>query len=222
VGFRDEGDAQRARIEALEAQLEEARDEAARLREERDRPQASRPSSPFPPGTPVAVEWHGSWWNAHVLEEVAAGAAWKIRYDGYSSRWDEIVGPERIAPRSPALAGRSAGVRGAALAILALVLVLMGAGVVGFFLLALRPSDFSSGAPIAPVPASISASGPAPGLEIEGGLPPAGTPLWILWGTSWYAGSVVAVGEGQLLVHYEGWSSTSDEWVPRERVRWRR
>ena len=41
----------------------------------------------------------------------------------------------------------------------------------------------------------------------------------ILWGNSWYPGSVVARKGDRFLVHYDGWSSAFDELVGPERVR---
>lgn len=50
--------------------------------------------SKFNVGDAVKVEWKGSWWPARVI---AVGKnSWKIHYDGYSSSWDEWVGPARI------------------------------------------------------------------------------------------------------------------------------
>ncbi|MBX3206359.1 MAG: hypothetical protein KF764_14900 [Labilithrix sp.] len=46
----------------------------------------------------VEVEWRGSWWPAVVLEK-RGGGRWLVRYDGYGSDWDEVVGPERIRER---------------------------------------------------------------------------------------------------------------------------
>lgn len=52
----------------------------------------------YVPGQPVLVKWGSTWWDAVVLE-VVGQRAWKIRYDGYSADWDEIVGPGRLRPR---------------------------------------------------------------------------------------------------------------------------
>lgn len=51
-------------------------------------------ANPYPAGTPVSVEWKGSWYPAKVLE--AKENSWKIHYDNYDSSWDEWVGPNRI------------------------------------------------------------------------------------------------------------------------------
>ena len=47
----------------------------------------------------------------------------------------------------------------------------------------------------------------------------AGQPVQILWGSSWWEGSVVATQGASTLVHYAGWSSSWDEWVEPARVR---
>lgn len=54
---------------------------------------------PYAPGTAVMVKWKGSWWPAHVMQVGPQGNRWFIHYDGYSSSWDEWVGPGRIRPR---------------------------------------------------------------------------------------------------------------------------
>ena len=41
----------------------------------------------------------------------------------------------------------------------------------------------------------------------------------ILWGGTWYKGSVVEVKGDQYKVHYDGWGSSWDEWVKKERLR---
>jgi hypothetical protein len=47
----------------------------------------------------------------------------------------------------------------------------------------------------------------------------AGQRVRILWGSSWYDGTIVAVqGPNRFLVHYEGWSSSSDEVVGTDRL----
>lgn len=46
---------------------------------------------------PVLVEWHGTWYKAKVIG-FGNGCTW-IHYDGYSSSWDECVGPHRIKPQ---------------------------------------------------------------------------------------------------------------------------
>ena len=42
------------------------------------------------------VEWHGSWWAAHAIGRTNDGRA-VIHYDGWSSAWDEVVTPARVA-----------------------------------------------------------------------------------------------------------------------------
>jgi len=53
----------------------------------------------FAAGDAVEVEWHGSWYPATV-QEVKQPGRYKIRYDGYDSSWDEVVGPGRIRARN--------------------------------------------------------------------------------------------------------------------------
>lgn len=46
-----------------------------------------------------------------------------------------------------------------------------------------------------------------------------GTPVDIEWNRKWYAGSVVKSELGLLLVHYDGYPASDDEWLPMTRVR---
>jgi hypothetical protein len=48
-------------------------------------------------GQAVRVEWGGRWWEAKVLK--AENGRYYISYSGYSSNWDEWVGPARIRRR---------------------------------------------------------------------------------------------------------------------------
>ncbi|MCH8962340.1 MAG: hypothetical protein IH820_13745 [Bacteroidetes bacterium] len=45
-------------------------------------------------GTAVEVLWKGKWFRATVLK--SRGAHYFIRYEGWSSQWDEWVGPDRL------------------------------------------------------------------------------------------------------------------------------
>ena len=41
------------------------------------------------------VEWHGSWWPAHVVKRTNDGRA-LIHYDSWGDAWDETVGSSRM------------------------------------------------------------------------------------------------------------------------------
>ncbi len=55
----------------------------------------------YPAGSAVDVLWKQRWYPGVVLR-AEGPAAWLIHYEGYNDSWDEIVGPARIRPRSPA------------------------------------------------------------------------------------------------------------------------
>ena len=67
----------------------------------------SLPGSDAPPGQPIApgtvlvagqdvrILWSGSWYDGTVLQPLADGRA-LVRYDGWGSRWDEIVTLDRL------------------------------------------------------------------------------------------------------------------------------
>ena len=41
----------------------------------------------------------------------------------------------------------------------------------------------------------------------------------VQWGGSWYAAEVLRVNGGLTLIHYTGWNSSWDEWIPDGRIR---
>jgi len=45
-------------------------------------------------GQSVKVKWGGKWWSARILEK--KGNRYYIKYDGYSSKWNEWVGLGRM------------------------------------------------------------------------------------------------------------------------------
>jgi hypothetical protein len=46
-----------------------------------------------------------------------------------------------------------------------------------------------------------------------------GDKVLVQWGSSWYRSSVLSIQNGQFLIHYEGYSSASDEIVTPNRIR---
>ena len=63
------------------------------------------------------------------------------------------------------------------------------------------PLPLLRGGPPAPAPAGARAA-----VEVE-------------WGGSWWAAEVLRVSGGSTLIHYTGWDSSWDEWVPPGRIR---
>ncbi len=51
-------------------------------------------ASPFRNNDPVQIEWRGTWYGGRLLEQ--KDGKYHVSYDGYSSSWNEWVGPERI------------------------------------------------------------------------------------------------------------------------------
>src|SRR5690606_10943376 len=136
----------------------EARDRAlAALEKKRD--EVADSASRFPVGSRVCVEWRGTWWDATVVE-VVGPSLWRIHYDGWSQRWDEVVPLSRIAPRSASRPGRRASLVSAAL-----VAMLVAGAAVGWLALAPSPSPSLSATP---VPTSVAAE--LPGAPIEPGV----------------------------------------------------
>jgi hypothetical protein len=62
-----------------------------------------------------------------------------------------------------------------------------------------------------------------PGSRAEAAPVPAGaTAVEVFWGSSWWPATIVRREGERALIHYDGWSSGSDEWVTPDRLRPRR
>lgn len=83
-----------------------------------DLPASSQPSLPAPAaiaaspvqiGDPLEIEWRGTWYGGRLLER--KDGQYYVSYDGYTSTWDEWVGPERLrtadTAKTPFLAGNA-------------------------------------------------------------------------------------------------------------------
>ncbi len=77
---------------------------------------------------------------------------------------------------------------------------------------------------------TLSAAGtpkPRPGVAVSGGAtiatdarsPKRAAAVEILWGGSWWDGSILERRGGLVKVHYTGWSNEWDEWATPDRVR---
>lgn len=167
-----------------------------------------RAAGGYAAGQDVLCEWRGKWWPARVLE--ATGGLYLIHYDGYSSSWDETVGPERLGPRMTGAAARQPDPRGGsgrgAFVVLAILLLLLG---VGAFALARNQ----------PMPATSSAAPPSGSAAVSAPLTQ-GQPVSVLWGERWWDATVVHVHPNDTVrVHFDGWADTWDEDVTLDRVR---
>jgi hypothetical protein len=80
---------------------------------------------------------------------------------------------------------------------------------------AVRPS-VPSVFPNVPVtsPVALGPMGPI-GLPVAA----AGAKVEVQWGGTWYPAEVMAVNGGSTRIHYTGWASSWDEWVPPARIR---
>jgi len=85
-----------------------------------DLPKSSQSSAPSPAiaappiaaastlqkGDPILIEWRGTWYSGRLLEQ--KDGKYFVGYDGYSSSWNEWIGPERVrsadAAKTPVLA----------------------------------------------------------------------------------------------------------------------
>jgi len=61
----------------------------------------SQPTQPNPQPEKVRVKWNGSWWPATIIDR--KGQLVYVHYDGWESRWDEWVTPDRVRRPEPAV-----------------------------------------------------------------------------------------------------------------------
>lgn len=64
--------------------------------------EGNKRDGPYRAGDELYVEWRGSYWPAYV--KALRGGGLEIRYQGYGSEWDEVVGDERILQLRPHVA----------------------------------------------------------------------------------------------------------------------
>jgi hypothetical protein len=208
MSFRDDGDALRSRVDALEDELARSKDEADRLRGQlAAQPQTSAAAAHgFTRGAGVWIEWRGTWWRGTVLEPLG-GDAYRVHYTGWSSIWDEVVSRARLAPIEQRPPGREAPSGTKSIAAFALVLVVAVAGI----LIAVRST-----------PRSAPPAGAAPITTVTSVL--AAEPVWVEWNGVWYEGTVISgdAATGLVHIHYEGYESSFDEDVSLVRLRERR
>lgn len=170
-------------------------------------PPPARASSPsFETGASVLIEWGGRWWPGTVVER-RGDDAWLVHYDGWSSMWDEEVGPARIVAGPRGVVAPVGGTRGTLsngtrLAIgAALLAAALGIGRL------VRPEPPDSGAVR---PTSVVPTTP---LQV-------GQAVEALWQGKWWSAEVLALDpDGRVRIHYVGYSSAWDEVVERSRIR---
>jgi hypothetical protein len=167
------------------------------------------------PGEAVLVEWGGKWWNANVVE-VVGDASWRIHYDGWSDRWDEVVSSERMAAVSasptpaaekPTRSGKRVWVA------LGLAVVAVAAGLVVW---ASTGSDSVAGPPVP----TVTASAP-PGSPIAPSTPLAeGEPVWGYSMSQWWRAEIVRpLPNGRYEVRYIGYDKKWNESLAMDQLR---
>ena len=46
-------------------------------------------------GQTLEIAWRGKWYRGHIVRVVGEDQ-WEIHYDAFDTRWDEVVGPDRL------------------------------------------------------------------------------------------------------------------------------
>jgi hypothetical protein len=86
---------------------------------------------------------------------------------------------------------------------------------------ALRPrlAALAGGEVPLPRPQPVQPGSPLPGGPPLPAAAGANAAVEVAWGGSWFAAEVLRVSGGLTLIHYTGWASSWDEWVPAGRLR---
>jgi DNA-directed RNA polymerase subunit RPC12/RpoP len=184
-----------------------------------------------PVGSEVVVHWGSQWWDAHVIA-TPGPEQWLIRYDGWSESWDETVGPSRIRDRharhdAPRLSKRERRARaeqqrqGAAMWKKRRVSgteLLIGVGVfIALSFGVFYAIGWTNGSSVRGAEAN-DAIAEQPEIVMDGLH--MGQRVEVEWNGSWYRSQIIGLlPDGRVRIHYFGWSSSSDEDVPRSRVR---
>jgi len=169
---------------------------------------ARRPATGYATGDAVYIAWGARWWRGRILRPVAPDR-WLVHYDGWDSSWDEEVAADRLAPHGDAPPPPLAAVKGSGrgLRIVLLAALAVAIAVVGI--------------------AWLGGGSPYPAVDVARTRPvAAATPLdpgqqvAIEWRNQGWPGSVVSLlPDGRVRVHYQGYSASHDEVVPRARLR---
>jgi hypothetical protein len=52
-------------------------------------------STPHAAGQPLEILWRGKWYRGRIVR-VVGEEQWEISYDAFDTRWNEVVGPDRL------------------------------------------------------------------------------------------------------------------------------
>lgn len=97
IGFDDAWDETipKSRIKALRTGKEPQPEPPAKVRQ---KAMEAAQSNTFRVGDHVRVEWRGRLYPAQIID-VAGKERYKVRFEGYGSEFDEIVGLNRVQPK---------------------------------------------------------------------------------------------------------------------------
>ncbi len=174
-------------------------------------------------GDAVAVRWGDRWWSAHVVA-LLEPQQWRIHYEGWAPKFDEIVGPARIRAIDykpgpsiipPPDLGPMKVKRGNYLSAIGIIALVIGIGFVFYWAVGEKP-DKRAG--------EVSLGGlfnVVPGTSLEPGTPiNIGQKYYVKWKDGWFRATVLkTMPDGQVLIHYEGWDDSQNEIVTRSRMR---
>lgn len=164
-------------------------------------------STRYPRGSAVDLLWQGRWYDGTV-KQVVARERWLVGYDGWSDSWDEVVGTERIRPRT--VKPRGMGIVAVA-TLVAVALALVVVAIVAFRSIAPTTPTAPASEPSVSVGSAVDARSLAVGQRVS-----------VEWQGRWYEASVLEViSPTAVRVHYVGWSSSWDEVVGPARIRLR-
>jgi hypothetical protein len=174
----------------------------------------------FSAGDKLEIRWGDRWYPGEVLE--VKGGQYKVRYDGYGANWDEWATTEKLRRKGETLAAAIPKATGPALA---------GKWKAGDRVEALSygawypATVLEAGAGRWKVTYDGYSSGSDEWVTAEK-LRPLRTATWkagdrveaLSYG-KWYGAKIVAAEAARWKVTYDGYSSSSDEWLTLDRIR---
>lgn len=195
-------------------------------------PPAAEEKPTFNVGDGVAVKWGERWWPARVLGTMGP-ELYRVQFDGWGPAMQEVVAGASVRRKTEVDLAHSRPsdtfeIRQKISHVSLPLKLLLGTalGLLLFFI-----GYFGVYVAFGPPGDSNRASGD-PSMAAIGGKARETRPLGpnerlsegqvveVLWGDTWYTGKVIdQIDDGQIAVHYEGWSEKYDEVVPRELIR---
>lgn len=147
----------------------------------------------FQPGDTAYFERFGKWYQARIVQKI--GGLYRLTY--YDPDFQRELTSAR--PAKELMRNLPSGVA-----------VISGSG---------QADGATAGAPGGRAAPPTGAKDNPPGFAADESNILKGVKIFAWWGSKWWDGEAVSTRKGEVLVHYDGWDSNSDEWLPLNRIR---